>query len=226
MNKMVYRNLAVLLVAVFLVATPKTVFADGRAGDGYIATVNGYTVELDFKSPVMAGENIFHIRITDSMGIPVPNAEVEVSAMLSEGMTEHGGAEEMVTEDPSIDVMTSNDTMEGMDMSSEDPSSGVMQPNEPSPDEHGEEAQTIVLEPTEEIGEYAGETHFETSGEWMFNVHFTVEGETTEVDFPIDVTRTLSLKYAVLAGFLGINGTVIASAVLLKRKSAIARDHH
>jgi hypothetical protein len=98
-----------------------------------------------------------------------------------------------------------------------------MKPNEPAADEHNEEALTVMLEPTMESGEYAGELHFETSGEWMFNVHFTVNGETTEVDFPIEIARTLGLNYAVLAGFFGINGTVIATAAFLKRKPVVVR---
>ena len=155
--------------------------------------------------------------------MPVSNAEVEVSAMPAEGMTEHNEDEEMATEAPSVGVMTSNNTMDGMDMATEVPSTGVMKPNEPAADEHSEEALMVMLEPTAESGEYAGEMHFETSGEWMFNVHFTVNGETTKVDFPIEIARALGLNYAVLAGFFGINGAVVAAAAFLKRKSVIVR---
>jgi len=130
----------------------------------------------------------------------------------------------MATEGRSAGVMTtSNNSMDGMDMATEAPSTGVMRPNEPAAEEHGEEALTIMLERTAESGEYAGEMHFETSGEWMFNVHFTINGETTAVDFPIEIARTLGLNYAVLAGFLGINGTVIATAAFLKRKPVVIR---
>ena len=223
MNRMMRRNTAVLLITAILLVMPTMALADGGAEDGYVATANGYQVELVFKEPAMAGENEFHIRITDSMGMPVPNAEVEVSAMPAEGMTEHDENEEMATEAPSVGVMTSNNTMEGMDMATEVPSTGVMKPNEPAADEHSEEALTIMLEPTMESGEYAGEMHFETSGEWMFNVHFTIDGETTEVDFPIEIARALGLNYAVLAGFFGINGAVIATAAFLKRKPVVIR---
>lgn len=222
MNRMMRRNTAVLLITAILLITPTAALADG-GGNGNIVTANGYQIELVFKEPVTVGENEFHIQITDSMGMPVPNAEVEVSAMPSEGMTEHGEDEEMATEAPSVGVMTSNNTMDGMDMATEVPSTGVMKPNEPAVEEHNEEALTVMLEPTAESGEYAGELHFETSGEWMFNVHFTVNGETTEVDFPIEIARTLGLNYAVLAGFFGINGTVIATAAFLKRKSVVVR---
>jgi hypothetical protein len=80
-----------------------------------------------------------------------------------------------------------------------------------------------MLEPTIESGEYAGELHFDTSGEWMFNVHFTVNGETTEVDFPVEIARTLGANYAILIGFFGINATAIIVAATLKRKSVVIR---
>ena len=222
MNRITYKKTALLLVIAILLLTPTTAFADGGEG-GYVVTANGYQVELIFKGPVAIGENEFHIQITDSMGMPVPDAEVEVSAMPAEGMTEHAENEEMATEAPSVGVMTSNNTVDGMDMATEVPSTGVMKPNEPAADEHSEEALTIMLEPTMESGEYAGKLHFETSGEWMLNVHFTIDGETTAVDFPIEIARTLGLNYAVLAGFFGINGTVIAAAAFLKRKSLVIR---
>jgi hypothetical protein len=202
-----------LAVATLLFAFPKTVFADGGEG-GTEKEVNGYRITLIFVEPVKSGENQFHIQITDAMGMPVTNVEVEVSAMLTEGM-------EMATEAPSVGVMTSNSS--GMDMATEVPSTGVMKPNEPAADVHSEENITVMLEPTTESGEYAGNLSLDKSGEWMFNVHFTVNGETTEVDFPIEIARALGLNYAVLAGFLGINGAAIATAVILKRKSPVVR---
>jgi hypothetical protein len=223
MNRIMLRSTAVLLITAILLLRPAIVLADG-GDDGYVVTANGYQVELVFKEPVALGENEFHIQITDSMGMPVTDAEVEVSAMPAEGMSAHDENSEMATEAPSVGVMTtSNNSMDGMDMATEAPSTGVMRPNEPAVEEHGEEALEILLEPTAESGEYAGEMHFETSGEWMFNVHFTIDGKTTEVDFPIEIARTLGLNYAVLAGFLGINGTVIASAAFLKRKPIVVR---
>ena len=108
-------------------------------------------------------------------------------------------------------------------MATEVPSTGVMKPNEPAADEHSEEALTVMLEPTIESGEYAGELHFDTSGEWMFNVHFTVNGDTTKVEFPIEIARALGVNYAVLTGFFGINGAVIATAAFLKRKPVVIR---
>jgi hypothetical protein len=202
-----------LIVTTLLLAFPKAVFADGGEG-GSEKEVNGYHITLVFSKPVKAGENQFHIQITDSMGTPVTNAEVEVSAMPTEGM-------EMPTEVPAVGVMTSNSG--GMDMATEVPAVGVMKPNEPAADAHSEESITVMLEPATVSGEYAGNLSLDKSGEWMFNVHFTVNGETTEVDFPVEIARALGMNYAVLAGFLGINGTAIATAAVLKRKSPAVR---
>ena len=224
MNRIMLRSTAVLLVTAILLIAPTAALADGGE-NGNIVTANGFQIELVFKEPVTIGKNEFHIQITDSMGVPVPDAEVEVSAMPAEEMSAHdeNSETEMPTEAPSVGVMTSNNSMDGMDMATEAPATGVMRPNEPAAEEHSEEALTNMLEPTMESGEYAGEIHFETSGEWMLNVHFTVNGETTAVDFPIEIARTLGLNYAVLAGFFGINGAVLATAAFLKRKPVVIR---
>ena len=219
-----------LIVATFLLAFPKTVFADGGEG-GIEQEVNGYHVSLNFVEPARVGENQFHIQITDAIGLPVTNAEVEVSAMPAEGMSEHGESSEaehdensemeMEAETPSVGVMTSNSG--GMDMATEEPAAGVMKPNEPAGDAHGEETLSAILEPSNEAGEYAGEMHFEKSGEWMFNVHFTVNGETTEVEFPFEIARQLILNYAVLAGFIAINVIVVIMAAVHKRQTVVIR---
>lgn len=206
---------ALLIISTLLLAFPRTVFADGGEG-GSEQEVNGYHITLIFVEPVKAGETQFHIRITDAMGMPVTNAEVEVSAMPAEGM-------DMATEVPAVGVMTSNNDMGGMGMAAEASASGVMKPNEPAADAHGEEDITVMLEPTMESGEYAGSLSLAKSGEWMFNVHFIVNGETTSVEFPFEVGRVLSVNYAVLAGFFGVNGIVIAAAAFLKRRSIIIR---
>jgi len=242
MNRMILGSTAVLLVTAILLLTPNLASADAGE-EGYVVTANGYQIELVFKEPAAIGENEFHIQITDSMGMPVPNAEVKVSCLPAKGKSGHEesvSAEEMsahdengemgmATEAPSVGVMTSHNDMAGMDMATEAPATGVMKPNEPAEnahgeeEAHGEEVLTVMLEPTMESGEYAGKLHFDTSGEWMFNVHFTVNGEITQADFPVEIARALGLNYAVLAGFFGINGTVIVVAVSLKRKPVVIR---
>lgn len=205
-----------LIVATFLLAFPKTVLADGGEG-GIEQEVNGYHVSLNFVEPARVGENQFHIQITDALGMPVTNAKVEVSAMPAEGMSEHGESSEAEHDEISeVGVMTSNSG--GMDMTTDEPATGVMKPSEPAGDAHGEETLSAILEPSNEAGEYAGEMHFEKSGAWMFNVHITVNGETTEVEFPLEIARQLILNYAILTGFIAINIIVVIMAAVLKRQ--------
>ena len=224
MNRMMLRNTAALLVTAILLITPNIALADGGE-DGYIETSNGYQIELVFKEPAKTGENEFHVQITDSMGMSVPNAEVEVSCLPAENMSEHEesvsaeshsadsiGGMDMPTEAPT------NDSMGGMVMATEIPSTGVMRPNsESAADDHNEEAIIVTLEPAHESGEYSGEISFDTSGAWVFNVHFTVNGEMTEVEIPIEVVRAGS-NLGILAGFFGFNATVITVAAIMKRR--------
>ncbi|MHB8776592.1 MAG: FixH family protein [Anaerolineales bacterium] len=235
MNRMMLRSTAVLLITAILLLLPASVLADGGES-GYVVTANGYQIELVFKEPVAIGENEFHVQITDSMGMPVSNAEVEVSCQpVGESSTheENDGTEshtaesinemDMPTEAPAANGMS------GMDMATEVPSTGVMRPNNESdaygtePDAHAEKPLTIMLEPAHESGEYAGKINIDKSGDWVFNVHFTVNGEATKVDFPVEIARALGLNYAVLGGFFGINAIVIVLAASLKRKPVVLR---
>jgi hypothetical protein len=213
MNKSIHGWLATLLIiSTLLLAFPVTALADGD-GHGNEKEVDGYHVKLIFAEPAQVGENQFHIQVTDPMGMPVTGAEVEVAAMPVEGMAEM----DMATEEPSIGVMTSNNSM---NMVSETPEAGVMKPNK-STDEHSADSITVVLDAAQESGEYMGKVAFKHSGEWMFNVHFTVNGETKAVEFPFDVARPLGLNYGILAGFIGINAVVITSAAVLKKRKTI-----
>ena len=207
------------MASTLILALPGAARADGGGG-GLEKEVDGYRVKLVFAKPAQVGENQFHIQINDALGMPVTDAQVEVSAMPVEGMDDGHGAEE---EELPVGVMTSNNDMDGMEMGSETPETGVMKPNTPSGGHDESESVAVMLEPGHEPGEYEGEMHIEISGEWMLEVHFTVNGETKAVEFPFDVERKLGSNYAILAGFFGINATVIFAAAVLKRKSALRK---
>ena len=225
MNRIMLRSTAVLLVTAILLLTPNQAFADGGE-DGYVATANGYQIELVFKEPAKTGGNEFHVQISDSMGMPVPNAEVEVSCLPAEDMSEH--EESVSSESHSTDSMSgmdmpteapTTDSMNGMVMATENPSTGVMRPNnESAADTHDEQPIKVMLKPAHESGEYSGEISFDKSGAWVFNVHFTVNGEMTAVEIPVEVVRAGS-NLGILAGFFGFNATVITIAAIMKRKS-------
>jgi len=214
MRKHVHSLFTIFISLILLLALPAAVLADG-SGEGMEKEANGYHVKLVFVDSARVGENQFHIQIADSLEMPVSGAEVKVSAMPVEGMDEM----EMATEVPVVGVMTSNN-MDGMGSVAEAPTTGVMKPNAPTVNE---DAVTVSLAPAETSGEYAGAVSFEKSGEWMFNVHFTINGQPNQVEIPFSVARPLTLNYSILGTFLGINATVITSAAVLKRKTKPAR---
>ena len=199
----------IMMIFFLFLAAPRPAFADGSRG-GTEKEVNGYHVTLSFSGAPRSGGNQFNIQILDAMDMPVTNAEVEVSAMPVEGM----GEMEMAAAAPAVGVMTGSSS--SMDMGGEPAASGVMKPSNPA----GEDAVKLVLKPAEN-GEYTGDVHFDTSGQWMFEVRFTVKGEASAVEFPFEVARELGLNYAVLAGFLGINGSVVAAAAVLKKRKPV-----
>jgi hypothetical protein len=208
MKKTWFHFTAMLFTITILMAVPlRGVLADG-AGEGIEKEANGYHIRLIFVEPPKLGENEFHIQITDAMGLPVTKAEVGVIAMPEESMSEHD-------EDASADTH-GTDSMSGMDMGNES------ETNEPPThgeveDSHADEPTQIVLEAGHEPGEYSGHISFNRTGEWILNVHFTVDGQLTEVEFPVTVAG-LDAKYGILIGFAGINASVLSAAAIMKRK--------
>lgn len=207
-----------ITMAMLLMVFPGTALADGGNG-GYEATADGYHITLVFSEPVKTGVNEFHVLIADSMGMPVSNANVEVIAMPNEALSAHEEESsdelhgmEMATETP---VPEDAHGMSGMDMSNETETDSHQEVEEIA---HAEEPVAMTLAGGHEAGEYSGEIHLDASGYWIFNVHFTVNDQMTEVEISIEVPRTIS-NYGILAGFIGINATVITAAAITKRKS-------
>jgi hypothetical protein len=214
-----------LVFTVFFVLA-RTARADGGEG-GFVATVNGFQIALVFQEPARVGDNEFHIQITDAMGMPVPNAEVEVTAMLAETVSEHQGAASGETSgmdepDNHISTPSSEMIMGGMDMSTEIPSHGtdLGAHAEPAFYENFEPI-NVTLEQGMKGGEYTGAIHLDRAGEWTFRIHFIVNGEINEVEFPVNIVAG-NPRTGILAGFIGFNTSIIAVAAILKRKSVFA----
>lgn len=207
----------VIIIAVLLMVFPGIALADGGNG-GYEATANGYHITLVFSEPVRTGVNEFHVLIADSMGMPISNANVEVIAMPNEAMPAHEeeSSDEMHGMEMSTETPAQEDAhgMSGMDMSSETETNAHEEAEEVS---HAEEPAAVTLTSGHAAGEYSGEIHLDASGDWIVNIHFTVGDQITEVEIPIEIPRTVS-NYGILAGFIGINATVITAAAITKRK--------
>jgi hypothetical protein len=212
-----------VIITMLLMGFPGTALADGGDG-GYEATANGYHITLVFSEPVKSGVNEFHVLIADSMGMPVSDAVVEVVAMPVEDISDHSEEPpeethgmEMATETPAPEDAHG---MSGMDMSSE---SEVNEHEAVEEVAHEEEPVAVTLASGHEAGEYSGEIHLDASGNWTFNIHFTLGDQMTAVEIPIEVPRVIS-NYGILAGFFGINATVIATAAITKRKPTSPRS--
>jgi hypothetical protein len=227
MKKTRFHHAVMIFTLAILLAVPlQGALADG-AGEGLEREANGYHIRLIFVEPPKLGENEFHVQITDAMGMPVTNVEVGVIAIPKKIMSEHEeessadahGSDSMSGMDaPTEEAVPTDDmnSMSGMDMGDE------TETNEPSThddaqDSHEDEPTQIVLEAGHEPGEYSGHISFNRTGEWILNVHFTLDGQLTEVEFPVTVAG-LDAKYGILAGFIGINASVMSAAAIMKRK--------
>ena len=79
MKKLVFKTYLLTTIVLLLLLTVQfTVLADSGENE-YSKTVRGYLVSVIFEKPAAVGEIPIHIQIYDAVGIPVSNAEVQVS---------------------------------------------------------------------------------------------------------------------------------------------------
>jgi hypothetical protein len=214
-------------IALLALLLPGTVLADG--GDGTTVTVGGYQVSLVFAETVKADENPFHILIHDAMGMPVSNAQVEISAMPVKDSPQHQenmensapakGALEGMNSTPTAAASSGMSGMSGMAGMEVAPTTVPINEMPEMADEtdHLNETIKVLLVSGEEAGEYSGEITFPQAGHWMMTTHFLINGETFDADFPVEVTGSSSAGF-LLAGFAGLNMVIIGTAAITKRK--------
>jgi hypothetical protein len=227
MKKTWFHYTVMIFTMTILLAVPlQGALADG-AGEGIEKEANGYHIRLIFVEPPKLGENEFHVQITDVMGMPVTNVEVGVIAIPKKIMSEHEeesnadahGSDSMSGMDaPTEEAVPTDDmnSMSGMDMG-DGPEANESATHGDAQDSHEDEPTQIVLEAGHEPGEYSGHISFNRTGEWILNVHFTLDGQLTEVEIPVTVAG-LDAKYGILAGFVGVNASVMSAAAIMKRK--------
>ncbi|MEK6754426.1 MAG: FixH family protein [Chloroflexota bacterium] len=228
MKRLLYTSSTLFFIIAVLFAYPHAVLAnEGEGGQGFEMEVDGYHVTLASQNKWAKGENIIVVTLTDSMGMPVRNADVEVTAMPVENMPGH---------DESAGVESNTGGMSGMDMpteapiaggmgemvmATETPSTGVMRPNnEPASDGHDEEPIMALLEPAHESGQYSGEILLDKPGAWIFNVHFTINGEMLAAEFPVEIYGKNS-KTAILWSFAILNAALVVTAGVMKKQKTV-----
>lgn len=213
MKRLLYTSSTLLFIITILFANPYTVLAnEGDGGHQLEMEVNGYHVTLASQNEWTKGENTIVVTLTDSMGMPVRNTDVEILiAPKSDGHAEsetdsvHGAEQQQGT-------MSRNDqpqeSMPGMDM-------GVPATETPDMPTHVEEnAGPILMMESDEHGMYMVETHLEASGKHDVHVMFHVNGEMLQADFIVEIPGTNS-KAIVLWSFVMVNVALVASAGML-----------
>lgn len=213
-----FRRISTLLfVLAILFTNTFTVFASGEDGGHLLEIdVNGYHIALSSQDEWVRGENVVVVTITDAMGMPVSNAEVEIliapeadshaqAGSDSDGESETDAHAEPAANEPGSE--SSHDSMSEMD-EHEAESSDVIA--------HDEATVTpLVMLESHEHGEYVAEAHLEKSGKHIVQVFFHVNGEMMQADFIVDIPGMAS-KTVVLWSFLLINVGLIVSAGVIK----------
>ena len=214
-----------LFVFAAFFAAPNIVLAsEGDDSHGMKVEVNGYYVTLAGQNEWVKGENIVMVTITDEMGMPVSDAEVEIliapkaDSHTDAGSDSHGAPETDAHAEPAADEhgseSSSHDSMSDMDAHEEESSETVA---------HEEETVTpLVMTESHEHGKYVVETHIDKSGEHNAQVFFHVNGEMMQADFTVDIPGIAS-KIVVLWSFLLINVGLIVSAGVLKTQSVTVK---
>ena len=221
MKEHLRKFLLLALIAVLVFANPISVLADeGEGGHELEAEVNGYHVSLSSQNEWVKGENTIVVTITDAMGMPVSNAEVEMliapkaDSHADAGPDSPGAPETDKHAEPAADVhgseASSHDSMSDMDASEEGNSASMA---------HDEETVTpLIMTESHEHGSYIVEAHIETLAEHNVQVFFHVNGEMMQADFTVEVPGMAS-KTVVLWSFLLINVGLVVSAAVLKKQN-------
>ena len=232
MKRFLYASSILLFVLSAFFATPMSARAsEGDGGDALQMEVNGYHVTLDSQNEWVKGENTLVVTITDSMGMPLSDAEVEILIApkedgheSSETDSHDSGQEEAMPGMGMGDSKPEESSMPGMEMGSDQQQEsvpGVMSPNNPSDMPVHEEESTGAIAMTEsEHGMYIAENHFESAGEHDVHVMFHVNGEMLQADFLVKVTGSNS-KALVLWSFVAVNVAIVAVAGTLKKQKSL-----
>ncbi len=215
-KRLLHAGLIFVFVFAALFAFPSSVVAnEGDGGSALEMDVNGYHVALSSQNEWAKGENTLVVTITDSMGMPLSDADVEI--LIAPKEDGHGASE------PDTHGGQPEETMPGMDMGGEptqEPEPGVMKPVANDDSEHEEESASPIAMTESEHGMYTTQTHLEASGEHDAHVMFHVNGEMLQADFLVTVTGSSS-KTVVLWSFVAVNIALVASAGILKKQKAI-----
>jgi len=194
-----------LFIVSILLANPGTALAsEGDGGHGLEAEVHGYHVILSSQNEWVKGENAIIVTLTDEMGAPLSDADVEILIAPKSNGHEETGADAHGAE-------SEHSSMPGMEVDDHEPS---------EPATHEEEGtEPIAMQESHEHGTYTAVAHIETSGEYEVRVFFHVNGEMLEADFLVEIPGIAS-RTVVLWSFALVNVGLITFAGILRNQSA------
>lgn len=197
---------SLIFIVAILFTNANNVLASGEDGGHLLEMdVNGYHIALSSQNEWVKGENTVVVTLTDGMGMPVSNADVEI--LIAPKSDEHNETDAHGSEQ--------QDSMPGMDM-------GAPAATEAVPD-HEEEATTpIPMLESAEHGMYMVQTSIEASGEHDVQVFFHVNGKMMQADFVVDVPG-VSSKSIILWGFVMVNVGLVISAGMLKKQPVLVK---
>ena len=202
MKRILHTTSILLFILALLFASPHVVLADeGDGGHQLEMEVNGYHVTLASQNDWAKGENTIVVTLTDSMGMPLSKANVEI--LVTPKLDEHAEAET-----DSHGAEQQHDSMPGMDMGA---------PAEEPPAHAEEIADSISMTESDEHGIYMVETHLEASGEHEVHVMFHANGEMLQADFVVEIPG-INSKTVVLWSFVMINVALVTSAGIMKKQ--------
>jgi hypothetical protein len=201
--KHILHTISILLfILALLFASPQVVLADeGDGGHQLEVEVNGYHVTLENQDDWVKGENTIVVTLTDSMGMPLSNADVEI--LVTPKLDEHAEVET-----DSHGTEQEHDSMSGMDMG---------EPAEETTAHVEEVAVPISMLESHKHGMYMVETHLESSGEHEVHIMFHANGEMLQADFVVEIPGASS-KTIVLWSFVTINVALVTSAGIMKKQ--------
>lgn len=223
--KRLFHTIATLFfILAIILANPNTVLASEGDGEQALALeVNGYHVTISSQGEWAKGENTIVVTITDGMGIPIRNAEVEILiASNADGHAEADGHGE-----PEVDEHTATESNEHIEV---DPHESEQEHDSVS-GTHGEASTPTSNEPVHEEekagpipmvesehGRYIAEAHLASTGQHEIQVMFHADGEMLQANFIVEVPG-LALRPIVLWSFVVVNVGLVVSAGILKKQA-------
>lgn len=222
--------LVLLLALIPLLAPGAAALAHGT---GPQQQVDGYLVTLVVpQKGWYTGANPVEVILWDAAGMPV-DAAVSIAPLAYAAAEEGHGAPHSESADVHSDAAaptdahadgdTAHDDSQAAEASAHDDAEAAHTEATAHADDHSTDGQGLIpvavpLVAGEEADVYAGELAFDKPGSWTVGVVFIVDGQEHGATFELAVAQSRP-RVLVLGGFALVNGLVIVTAAVLRRRA-------